>query len=131
MLISDNAYAEIYFDENDKPMSVLELKGAKDVAVEFHSFSKPYAMTGWRLGWVCGNKQIVSMFGKLKSTIDTGVFKALQLTGAKLLNSKEGEEYILNANQNLKIKLTDFVKGLKGLGYQDVEVPKATFLLYG
>ncbi len=62
----------------------MELKGAKDVAVEFHSFSKPYAMTGWRIGWVCGNKQIVSMFGKLKSTIDTGVFKALQLTGAKL-----------------------------------------------
>lgn len=130
MLISDNAYSEIYFDENDKPLSILELKDAKNVAVEFHSFSKPYAMTGWRIGWVCGNSQIVSMFGKLKSTIDTGVFKALQLAGAKLLNSKEGEEYIQNANKNLKIKLEGFVNGLKELGWPDVEVPKATFYLW-
>jgi len=130
ILISDTAYSEIYFDENDKPLSILELKNAKDVAVEFHSFSKPYAMTGWRLGWVCGNKQIVSMFGKLKSTIDTGVFKALQLTGAKLLNSKEGEDYISNANKNLKIKLDDFVAGLKELGWKDIKVPRATFYLW-
>jgi len=130
ILMSDNAYSEIYFDDNDKPLSILELKGAKDVAVEFHSFSKPYAMTGWRIGWVCGNKQIVSMFGKLKSTIDTGVFKALQLTGAKLLNSKEGEEYIHNANKNLKIKMDKFVQGLKSLGWQDVETPKASFYLW-
>ena len=92
ILISDNAYAEIYFDENDKPRSILECKNAKDIAVEFHSFSKPYAMTGWRMGFVCGNETIVSMLGKLKSTIDTGIFKALQLTGAKLLDSKEGDE---------------------------------------
>jgi len=130
MLISDNAYSEIYFDENDKPISILELKNAKDVAVEFHSFSKPYAMTGWRIGWVCGNKQIVSMFGKLKSTIDTGVFKALQLTGAKLLNSKEGEEYIHNANRKLKAKIDNFIRGLKELGWQDIETPKATFYLW-
>ncbi len=130
ILISDNAYSEIYFDENNKPLSILELKGAKDVAVEFHSFSKPYAMTGWRIGWVCGNRQIVTMFGKLKSTIDTGIFKALQLTGAKLLNSKEGEEYIHNANKKLKAKIDKFVQGLKELGWQDIETPKATFYLW-
>ena len=130
MLISDNAYSEIYFDENDKPMSILELKGAKDVAVEFHSFSKPYAMTGWRMGWVCGNSQIVSMFGKLKSTIDTGIFKAMQLTGAKLLDSKEGDEYIQNANRKLKRKIDNFVHGLKELGWKDIETPKATFYLW-
>lgn len=130
ILMSDNAYSEIYFDDNDKPLSILELKGAKDVAVEFHSFSKPYAMTGWRIGWVCGNKQIISMFGKLKSTIDTGVFKALQLTGAKLLNSKEGEEYIHSANKKLKAKIDKFILGLKSLGWQDIETPKATFYLW-
>ncbi len=130
ILMSDNAYSEIYFDENDKPVSILELKGAKDVAVEFHSFSKPYAMTGWRIGWVCGNRQIVSMFGKLKSTIDTGVFKALQLTGAKLLNSKEGEEYIQNANKKLKAKIDKFISGLKSLGWENLETPKATFYLW-
>lgn len=130
MLLSDNAYSEIYFNDNDKPISVLEIEGAKDVAVEFHSFSKPYAMTGWRVGWVCGNSQIVSMFGKLKSTIDTGVFKALQYTAAKLLNSPEGEEYIKNANLRLKAKLDDFVSGLKSLGWEGVETPKATFYLW-
>ncbi len=129
ILISDNAYAEIYFDENDKPRSILEFRGAKDIAVEFHSFSKPYAMTGWRLGWVCGNSEIVSMFGKLKSTIDTGIFKALQLTGAKLLESEEGEEYIKQANAKFKNKIQNFVYGLNSLGY-DVKMPKAAFYLW-
>ena len=61
-----------------KPFSVLELKGAKDIAVEFFSLSKPYAITGWRLGWLCGNSEVISRFAKAKSTIDNGIFKALQ-----------------------------------------------------
>lgn len=129
ILISDNAYAEIYFDENDKPRSILECKNAKDIAVEFHSFSKPYAMTGWRMGFVCGNETIVSMLGKLKSTIDTGIFKALQLTGAKLLDSKEGDEYINEANRKFKNKIQKFVDGLNSLGY-NVKMPKASFYLW-
>lgn len=130
LLISDNAYSEIYFDDKDRPSSILEFKGAMDVAVEFHSFSKPYAMTGWRLGWVCGNAEAVSIFGKLKSTIDTGIFKALQKAGAELLLSKEGDEYIKSANICFEKKLTEFVKGLKELGWSDVEVPKTTFYLW-
>ena len=129
ILISDNAYCDLYFDENDKPHSVLECEGAKDIAVEFYSFSKPYAMTGWRLGWACGCEEIISMLGKLKSTIDTGIFKALQLTGAKLLDSKEGDEYIENANKKFSAKIQNFVNGLKSLGY-DVEMPKAAFYLW-
>lgn len=129
LLISDNAYSEIYFKEEDRPMSILEIEGAKDVAVEFHSFSKPYAMTGWRLGWVCGNEETISMFGKLKSVVDTGVFKAIQKAGAELLNSKEGDEYIRQANANIERKLVKFAKGLRELGYE-VEVPKATFYLW-
>ncbi len=129
ILISDNAYCEIYFDKNDKPHSVLECDRAKEIAVEFHSFSKPYAMTGWRLGYVVGNSEIISMFGKLKSTIDTGIFKALQLTGAKLLDSKEGDEYIEYANKKFETKIKKFVGGLKSLGYQ-VEMPKAAFYLW-
>lgn len=130
LLISDNAYSEIYFNEKDRPISVLECEGAMDVTVEFHSFSKPYAMTGWRLGWVCGNAEVVGMFGKLKSTIDTGVFKALQKAGAELLLSKEGDEYIKQANISFERKLTEFVKGLKELGWDDVEVPATTFYLW-
>ena len=129
ILISDNAYAEIYFDEKYKPHSILECKKAKDIAIEFHSFSKPYAMTGWRMGFAVGNKTIVSMLGKLKSTIDTGIFKALQLTGAKLLESKEGDEYINEANRKFAHKIQKFVNGLNELGYS-VKMPKASFYLW-
>ncbi len=129
ILISDNAYCEIYFDKNDKPHSILECKGAKDIAVEFFSFSKPYAMTGWRIGWIAGSPEIISIFGKLKSTIDTGIFKALQLTGAKLLNSPEGDEYIDKANKKFEKNIQNFVNGLISLGY-DVKMPKAAFYLW-
>lgn len=136
LLISDAAYADMYFDENDKPHSILEVEGAKDIAVEFFSFSKPYAMTGWRLGWICGNAEAVSIFGKLKSTIDTGIFKALQKAASEIVNSKEGEEYIKNANEGFKKKQEILVKGLKELGWDmgnlngSVNVPNATFYLW-
>lgn len=131
LLISDAAYAEMYFDENNLPPSILQVEGAKDIAVEFFSFSKPYAMTGWRLGWICGNAEAVSMFGKLKSTIDTGIFKVLQKAGSEVLNSKEGDEYIKEANLGFKKKQEILVKGLKELGW-DIEnkVPEATFYLW-
>ena len=131
LLISDAAYADMYFKPELKPISVLELDGAKDIAVEFHSFSKPYAMTGWRLGWVCGNSQAVGIFGKLKSTIDSGIFKALQRAGAEILNSEEGEEYIQEANKKYKHSQDILVKGLKeDLGWCDFMVPDATFYLW-
>ncbi|HNW26366.1 MAG TPA: aminotransferase class I/II-fold pyridoxal phosphate-dependent enzyme [Candidatus Gastranaerophilaceae bacterium] len=132
LLISDAAYTDMYFDENDRPHSVLELEGAKDIAVEFFSFSKPYAMTGWRLGWVCGNSEAVSIFGKLKTTIDTGIFKALQKAASEVLNSKEGEEYIKKANAGFKKKQDIFIKGLSELGWDidNINIPNATFYLW-
>lgn len=132
LLISDAAYADMYFDESDKPHSILEVEGAKDIAVEFFSFSKPYAMTGWRLGWICGNPEAVSIFGKLKSTIDTGIFKALQKAASEVVNSKEGEDYIKQANEGFKKKQEIFVKGLKELGWDmdNLNVPNATFYLW-
>ena len=130
ILISDTAYADLYFNDADKPFSILEIEGAKDCAVEFFSFSKPYAMTGWRLGWICGNSEIVGLFGKLKSTLDTGIFKAIQKAGAETLLSAEGEEYIKEKNIGFKRKQQIFVKGLKELGWGDFEVPDATFYLW-
>lgn len=100
--MSDAAYCDIYFEEQAKPHSIFEIEGAKDVAVEFYSFSKPYSMTGFRLGWICGNKEAVGTFGRLKSTIDTGLFKALQKCATAVLNSKEGDEYIEQANKSFK-----------------------------
>ena len=130
ILISDTAYADLYFNDADKPFSILEIEGAKDCAVEFFSFSKPYAMTGWRLGWICGNSEIVGLFGKLKSTLDTGIFKAIQKAGAETLLSTEGEEYIKEKNIGFKRKQQIFVKGLKELGWGHFEVPEATFYLW-
>ena len=130
LLISDAAYTDMYFEEDKKPLSILEIDGAKDIAVEFFSFSKPYAMTGWRLGWICGNKEAVQIFGKLKSTIDSGIFKALQIAGAEIINSEEGDEYIANANKSFKENQTIFVEGLKELGWGDFYIPDATFYLW-
>lgn len=131
LLVSDAAYIDMYFKPELKPMSVLEIDGAKDIAVEFFSFSKPYAMTGWRLGWICGNKEAVKVFGKLKSTLDSGLFKALQKACAEIVNSEEGEEYIQQANKTFKENQEVFVKGLKDeLGWSDFNVPDATFYLW-
>lgn len=131
LLISDAAYTDMYFDETKRPPSILQIEGAKDVAVEFFSFSKPYAMTGWRLGWICGNREVISIFGKLKSTLDTGIFKALQKAASEIINSKEGDEYIKEANLGFKKKHDILAKGLKELGW-DVDncKPDATFYLW-
>ncbi len=130
LLMSDAAYADLYFNEEDKPFSVLEFEGAKDVAVEFFSFSKPYAMTGMRAGWICGNKDAVGYLAVLKSTIDNGLYKPLQTACAAILNSKEGDEYTKEANLRLKKKQDMFVEGLKELGWSGFNIPNATFYLW-
>ena len=132
LLISDAAYCDVYFDENDKPFSVLEFKGAKDIAVEFFTLSKPYAVTGWRLGWICGNAEVVSRFAKGKSTIDNGMFKALQKACAYIMTSKAGEDYILESNAGFKRKQMIMVNGLRELGWEinDKDIPSATFYLW-
>ncbi len=129
ILISDNAYCEMYYDESYKPHSALECKGAMDCCIEFYSFSKSYAMTGWRLGWACGNKDIITMLSRSKSTVDTGVFKVIQYAGADLLESPEGQNYIDEQNIKFKNKIQKFVDGLNSLGY-NVKMPKATFYLW-
>ena len=129
--MSDAAYSDMYFKPELKPMSIFEIEGAKDIAVEFYSFSKPYAMTGWRLGWLCGNPEAIKFFAKLKSTIDNGIFKALQKACAYILNSPEGEDYIAESNAGFKRKQAIMVKGLKELGWDidETNVPHEKLLL--
>lgn len=130
LLVSDAAYCDLYFTEEEKPFSIFELKGAKDVGIEFYSFSKPYAVTGWRLGWVCGNKEVIQRFGKGKSTIDNGIFKALQKVCAEVLNSEEGDKYIEEGNKGYAKKQAIMVKGFKELGWPIEHVPQTTFYLW-
>ena len=132
LLMSDAAYCDLYFSEDEKPFSILELEGARDIAIEFFSLSKPYALTGWRLGWVCGNESIVQRIAKVKSTIDNGPFKAMQKACAAVMNSKEGDEYIERMNLGFQKKQEIMLKGLKELGWDidEDKVPHTTFYLW-
>ena len=132
LLVSDAAYCDLYFSEDEKPFSIFELDGAKDIGIEFFSLSKPYALTGWRLGWVCGNKDVIQRFGKGKSTLDNGIFKALQKVCAEILTSREGDKYIEAGNEAYKRKQAVMVKGFKELGWpiDENKVPHTTFYLW-
>ena len=132
LLIADAAYCDIYFDEAEKPFSVLEIEGAKDVTIEMFSLSKPYAITGWRLGWACGHTGVISRFAKAKSTIDNGIFKALQKACAYIMDSPEGEEYLAQGNAAYRRKQAIMVKGLRELGWEidDAKLPHTTFYLW-
>jgi LL-diaminopimelate aminotransferase len=86
VLVYDNAYSEIAFD-GYRPPSIFEIDGAMDVAIEFHSFSKTYNMTGWRIGWAAGNADAIASLSRVKSFIDTGQFLPVQAAAAAALNS--------------------------------------------
>jgi LL-diaminopimelate aminotransferase len=126
IICHDAAYSEIAFD-GYRPTSLMEVKGAKDVGVEFHSLSKTFNMTGWRIGFAVGNQEIVGSLGKIKTNIDSGAFQAVQLAGIEALNGygTETEEIIgiYTARRDL------LVKGLRAAGLE-VESPKATFYLW-
>ncbi len=121
----DNAYSEIYFDK--KPLSILELKGAKEVAIEFHSFSKTFCMTGFRIGWACGNENLIKGLLKVKTNIDSGIFGALQDVGEYVL-LKEGE-YIKRLRQQIKIRRDIFVDGLVDAGFKRIYA-ESTFYVW-
>lgn len=88
VIAHDFAYSEITFDGYAAP-SILEVPGAKDVAVEFHSLSKTYNMTGWRCGWVAGNAAVIEALGRVKTNIDSGIFNAIQLAGIEALEGPQ------------------------------------------
>ncbi len=126
IVVSDLAYSEMSYD-GYKPPSFLEVEGAKDVAIEFHSLSKTYNMTGWRIGWACGNSQLIAGLGKVKSNVDSGIFTALQLAGIAALEGPQAHvEHMRKLYQERRDVL---VAGLQSLGW-DVTHPKATFYIW-
>jgi alanine-synthesizing transaminase len=88
-LLSDLAYAEIYFDEDNPPPSILQVDGAKDVAVEFTSLSKTFSMPGWRMGFAVGNDRLIGALTRIKSYLDYGAFTPIQVAAATALDSPE------------------------------------------
>ena len=88
-VLSDLAYADIYFDEANPPPSILEIEGAKDVAVEFQSLSKTYAMPGWRMGFAAGNETLIAALARIKSYLDYGAYTPVQVAATAALNGPQ------------------------------------------
>ena len=124
--VHDAAYTELAFD-GLKPPSFLQAPGAKEVGIEFHSLSKTYNMTGWRLGMAVGNQDVLAALGKIKSNIDSGAFNAIQLAGIAALDSDQS--CVAENCRILQERRDLLVGGLKKLGY-DVDPPRATFYLW-
>jgi len=126
IVVSDMAYSEMAYD-GYRPSSFLEIEGARDVAIEFHSLSKTYNMTGWRVGFACGRKELVAGLAKVKSNIDSGIFSAVQLAGVAAIEGPQ--EHISNMCQLYQLRRDTLVNGLRSLGWK-VNSPKATFYVW-
>ena len=122
----DAAYSEIYYDGR-RPPSFLEVEGAKDVGIEFHSLSKTFNMTGWRIGFAVGNKQILAGLGKVKSNLDSGIFQAVQEAGITAIQS---DDQLTDGLRKLYQERRDvLVPGLNRLGLA-VDMPPAAFYVW-
>jgi LL-diaminopimelate aminotransferase len=126
IVMHDNPYSETYYDGN-RSMSLLEMGGAKDVAVEFHSLSKTYNMTGWRIGSVVGNAEVVAGIGKIKSNIDSGTFGAVQDAGIVALQSPKSVVDGIRKIYQHRIEI--LYQALKDLGLE-LDKPRATLYLW-
>lgn len=126
IVVSDLAYSEMAYD-GYRPASFLEVEGAKDVGIEFHSLSKTYNMTGWRIGFACGNPDLISALAKIKSNIDSGIFSAIQLAGIAALNGPQ--DHIRNMCNLYQERRDTLMQGLDLLGWQ-TKLPRATFYVW-
>jgi len=122
----DAAYSEIYFDD-EKPLSFMQIDGAKDVGIEFHSLSKTYNMTGWRIGFAVGNREVLAGLGKIKSNLDSGVFQAVQEASITALNTDE--TVLSDIRKTYQDRRDALYEGLKAMGIEVIK-PKASFYLW-
>ncbi|MFQ5520869.1 MAG: aminotransferase class I/II-fold pyridoxal phosphate-dependent enzyme, partial [Candidatus Methylomirabilia bacterium] len=126
LVCHDAMYSELKFDGYEPP-SFLEVDGAREVGVEFHSLSKTYSMTGWRIGFCVGNAEALAGLGKIKTNVDSGAFQAVQHAGIAALSGPQDapERYRKIYQERRDI----VVQGLRALGWE-VDVPKATFFVW-
>lgn len=126
IICHDAAYSEIYYD-GKRPTSFLEVDGAKEVGIEFHSLSKTYNMTGWRLGFAVGHKEVLAALGKVKSQLDSGVFEAVQAAGITALGLPDS---VTDGIRKIYQERRDtIIPGLKKLGLE-VDAPPAAFYIW-
>jgi alanine-synthesizing transaminase len=124
-VLSDVAYSEIYFDGNPPP-SILEVPGAKDIAIEFSSLSKTYSMPGWRIGFAAGNPRLVASLARIKSYLDYGAFTPVQVAASAALNGPQ--DCIEDIRTLYRERRDVLIEGLEQAGW-DVPSPPATMLL--
>jgi len=126
LLVYDNAYSEMAFD-GYVPPSIFEIEGARDVAVEFHSLSKTYNMTGWRCGWAVANKAICSVLTRVKSFVDTGAYMGIQYAGVAAIES--WESFLPGNVETFRERRDAAVTAFQEADFE-VESPKATMYLW-
>lgn len=125
-LLSDLAYAEIYFDGGPPP-SMLQIPGAKDIAVEFTSMSKTYSMPGWRIGFACGNAKLIAALARVKSYVDYGAFTPIQVAATAALNGPQ--ECVAEMREHYRSRRDILIAGLHNAGW-DVPSPSATMFAW-
>jgi len=125
-IMSDVAYAEIYFDDNPPP-SILQVPGARDIAVEFSSMSKTYSMPGWRIGFACVNAKLIAALARVKSYLDYGAFTPIQVAAAAALNGPQ--ECVAETRERYKGRRDVLISGLAGAGWH-VPAPPATMFAW-
>jgi LL-diaminopimelate aminotransferase len=129
LVCHDAAYVDITYDGYVAP-SILQVPGAKEVAIEFGSLSKPFAMTGWRIGWAVGNSEAVRLLATVKDNIDSGIFRPIQRAGAKALHLFCQDASIIRPVVDTYQRRRDFVvHALRQAGIQ-VEAPKGTLYVW-
>jgi LL-diaminopimelate aminotransferase len=126
LIVHDNAYSEIAFDGYQAP-SFLSTEGAMETAIEMHSLSKTYNMTGWRIGMACGNPDIIAGLARVKTNVDSGVFDAVQKAAIAALTGPQ--DCIRDACRTYQERRDVLIKGLGALGFE-VQAPKATFYVW-
>jgi LL-diaminopimelate aminotransferase len=126
IICHDAAYTEMYYD-GEKPLSFLQIPGAKNVGIEVHSLSKTYNMTGWRVAFAVGNKDVIAGLGKIKTNIDSGIFQAIQEAGIEALNTDD--KVLKKLRDTYQGRRDALHEGLTKLGLE-VNKPDATFYLW-
>ena len=127
ILLSDLAYSEIYFDDSAAPPSILQIDGAKDVAVEFTSLSKTFSMPGWRMGFAVGNERLIGALTRIKSYLDYGAFTPIQVAASAALDSPEE---VIRDIRNVYRERRDVLIDVFSRAGWDVPSPQATMFAW-
>jgi LL-diaminopimelate aminotransferase len=129
VILSDNAYSEVYFEEEDRPISIMKIGGARDHAIEIHSFSKTFNMTGWRIGFIVGGKALIDAVLTLKSNFDSGVFMAIQRTAARALKHPDAPAFHAARTALFKDRRDRIARVLREMAFR-FQLPRASYYFW-